>query len=68
MKPNFEAMSKSELRAYVIAHPDDLQAFEVLADRAYANPNPQWHQPEDVDQFAELLERDRMTKSVTDSL
>jgi hypothetical protein len=62
MKPNFQAMSQAELRSYVIAHPDDVEAFEALADRAYANPHPQWHQPQDIGRFAELLERDRATK------
>jgi hypothetical protein len=62
MKPDFQAMSQAELRSYVIAHPDDLQAFETLADRAYANPNPQWYQPQDISRFTELLEQDRSTK------
>jgi hypothetical protein len=63
MKPDFQAMSQAELRSYVIAHPDDVEAFEILADRAYANPNPQWHQPQDISRFTELLEQDRSNKS-----
>jgi hypothetical protein len=63
MKPDFQAMSQSDLRSYVIAHPDDVEAFETLADRAYANPNPQWYQPQDIGRFAELLEQDRSNKS-----
>jgi hypothetical protein len=63
MKPDFQTMSQAELRSYVIAHPDDNEAFETLADRAYANPNPQWYQPQDVGRFIELLEQDRATKS-----
>ncbi|MEH2252924.1 DUF6887 family protein [Nostoc sp.] len=35
-KPNFDAMSKAELRAYVIAHQDDQEAFYGLADRLTA--------------------------------
>lgn len=30
MKPNYEAMSKKELRAYVLAHRDDLEAIRLL--------------------------------------
>jgi hypothetical protein len=30
MKPDFNAMDKSELRAYVIAHPDDRSAFHTF--------------------------------------
>jgi hypothetical protein len=63
MKASFEAMTKAELRAYVIAHPDDIEAFEVLADRAYAHPHPQWYQPQDIERFSELLERERSSKS-----
>ncbi|MDZ7959701.1 MAG: hypothetical protein RMY34_17765 [Aulosira sp. DedQUE10] len=37
-KPNFDAMSKAELRAYVIAHQDDQEAFYALADRLTAKP------------------------------
>ncbi len=61
MQPNFQAMSQAELRSYVIAHPEDVEAFETLADRAYANP--QWYQPQDISKFAELLERSCSKKS-----
>ena len=30
MKPNFEAMSKVELKAYVLKHRDDLEAIRFL--------------------------------------
>ncbi|MDY6939314.1 MAG: hypothetical protein SWY16_16810 [Cyanobacteriota bacterium] len=36
MKPNFETMSKAELRAYAIAHQNDKEAFEALVDRLTA--------------------------------
>ncbi len=63
MKSDFQAMSQAELRAYIIAHPDDIEAFETLADRAYATPNPQWYQPQDIGRFTELVEQDRATKA-----
>jgi hypothetical protein len=59
MKPGFQAMSQAELRSYIITHSEDIEAFETLADRAYANPNPQWYQPQDIGRFPELLEQDR---------
>jgi hypothetical protein len=55
MKPNFEAMSKAELRAYVLAHRDDTEAFHALADRIVANPNLKWYSAEDVDRFPEIF-------------
>jgi hypothetical protein len=33
MNPDFNAMPKGELRAYVIAHPDDRSAFHKFVDR-----------------------------------
>jgi hypothetical protein len=33
MKPNFDLMSIAELRAYLLAHRDDDEAFYKLADR-----------------------------------
>jgi hypothetical protein len=56
MKPNFNLMSKAQLRAYVLEHREDREAFEALSDRIYANPNPQWYQPEDVDRVVELIQ------------
>ncbi len=38
-QPNFDAMSKAELRAYVIAHQDNQEAFYALVDRITANPS-----------------------------
>lgn len=33
MKPDFNTMTKSDLRAYVIANPDDKAAFQAFVDR-----------------------------------
>jgi hypothetical protein len=33
MKPDFEKMSKAELKAYVLAHKNDNEAFYQLVDR-----------------------------------
>ncbi|WP_013321340.1 DUF6887 family protein [Gloeothece verrucosa] len=41
MKPNFEQMSKTELRKYVATHPDDQEAFYALVDRLTAQPSSQ---------------------------
>ena len=34
MKPNFEAMSKAELKAYVLEHREDLEAMSVAVSRS----------------------------------
>ncbi len=33
MKPDFDKMSKAELKAYILAHKDDNDAFYQLVDR-----------------------------------
>lgn len=55
MKPDFNVMTKAELRSYVLTHRDDTDAFKALADRIYANPNPQWYQPEETEKIVDLL-------------
>jgi hypothetical protein len=41
MKPDFSTMTKGELRAYVIAHPDDKTAFYAFVDRFTAEASPE---------------------------
>jgi hypothetical protein len=57
--PNFIAMSKAELRAYVLENRSDQDAFYALADRISADPNLRRLQPgerlEDV--LPEILQR-----------
>lgn len=62
MKPNFEAMSKAELRDYVLEHRNDTEAFHALADRIMANPNIKWYAPEDVDRFPEIFAEHQQKK------
>ena len=39
MKPDFDTMSIAELRAYLLSHRDDDEAFYKLADRLEASSN-----------------------------
>ena len=41
MKPDFDTMSKTELRAYVLAHRNDQEAFFKLVDRFKADSQNQ---------------------------
>lgn len=63
MKPNFEAMSRKELRAYVIKHPDDDEAFYAYVDKSEAEGNwvkmPPLKSIEDLDNYPEFLEKIR---------
>lgn len=40
MKPDFNNMARNDLRAYVIAHPDDKEAFYAFVDRSTADASP----------------------------
>lgn len=67
-KPNFDTMSKAELRAYVINHQDDREAFYALVDRLTAQSNsvvyPASMTPEEIHQSVlEHIEKQR--KSLT---
>ncbi|MBE9052968.1 hypothetical protein IQ243_21590 [Nostocales cyanobacterium LEGE 11386] len=37
-KPNFQAMTKQELRAYVLSHRDDQEAFYALTSKLREEP------------------------------
>ena len=44
MKLDFQRMSKAELKAYVLAHKQDTEAFYALADRLKAdNQDVPWY-------------------------
>ena len=44
MKPDFNTMSKAELKAYVLAHKDDTEAFYIFVDRLKAdNQDSTWY-------------------------
>jgi hypothetical protein len=63
MKPDFTVMTKAELRSYVLTHREDKEAFQTLADRIYASPNPQWYQPEETEKIVELLHHNGSTNN-----
>ena len=61
MKPDFDTMSKTELKAYVLAHRNDDEAFYKYADRLKAaSQNQIWHPcpntPEDWEKTADLIQ------------
>jgi hypothetical protein len=61
MKPDFDNMSKAELRAYIVAHRNDQEAFYKFVDRFKADSNdPGWHPcpktPEDWAKVPELIQ------------
>lgn len=63
MKPNFQAMSKSELRAYVLAHREDNEAFHAYMDQINAEGDrvkfPLLKSLDDLENYPEVLEQFR---------
>lgn len=41
IKPDLTSVTKSELRAYVVAHPEDKDAFRIFVDRFTAEAAPE---------------------------
>ncbi len=41
MKPDFKNMTRADLRAYIITHPDDKEAFYAFVDRFTAEASPE---------------------------
>ncbi|WP_427159228.1 DUF6887 family protein [Aliinostoc sp. HNIBRCY26] len=55
MKPDYSNMTKIELRAYVIAHPDDQAAFHAFVDRFTAEaPSQTFDIPNSNAEFEEV--------------
>ena len=54
MKPDFNNMSKDQLRQYVITHQEDKEAFYIYVDRLKSNPSTQVYSnslsPQEIDQ------------------
>jgi hypothetical protein len=59
MKPNFQSMSKVELRSYVLAHRNDEEAFQFYIDRVAAEEGRVTYPPlqsiDDLENYPELI-------------
>ena len=60
MKPNFTGMTKTDLRAYLVSHPNDQAAFHAFVDRftdeapeTFALPQSQI----EIEQAAKLIQQ-----------
>lgn len=61
--PNFESMTRRELRNYILENRNDDDAFRAYMDRIEALPNKVWHPApksmDDLSNFPQLLEEHR---------
>jgi hypothetical protein len=70
-KPNFQAMSQKDLRAYVLAHRDDQEAFYAYVDKLHAEADwaemPPLQSLEDLENYPEFVERVRSNSEPRDN-
>jgi hypothetical protein len=62
-KPDFAAMDKQQLKAYVLEHREDDEAFYALADRIQAQPGIEITS---MEQLRQLIEEKRSARQQTD--
>lgn len=60
MKPNFQAMTIKELKAYLLERRNDTEAFHTLMDKIKEG-TLDFYSIADVNRFPELLEKYRET-------
>jgi hypothetical protein len=58
-KPNFAAMSKTELKRYLLEHRNDTEAFHALMDKINAEPNPKFYTIDEIGKLQKLIEAKR---------
>jgi hypothetical protein len=63
-KPNFLAMTKPELRAYVLEHRDDAEAFSALANKLREEPGIEITS---MEQLHQLIEAKRDKADIRDA-
>ena len=60
-KPNFQEMNRQELRAYVLAHRDDEEAFSAYMDQLHKDPRREVQPPlnsvDDLTNYPDFLQR-----------
>lgn len=55
MKPDFQAMSRAELRAYILEHRDDREAFHAYMDKLATEPVLAVHSLSDTEPLASVI-------------
>jgi hypothetical protein len=63
-KPNFAAMSKTELKRYLLEHRNDKEAFHALMDKINAEPNPKFYSIDEIGKLQKLIEEKRTRENL----
>ena len=57
MKANFEDMTRKELKAYVLAHRDDVEALRSLFSRRSPDETATWYSSDSLDEIEGILKQ-----------
>jgi hypothetical protein len=70
-KPDFQAMSRKDLHAYVLAHREDQEAFYAYVDRSHAEATwiemPPLESVEDLENHPEFIDYLRRSRKPRDN-
>jgi hypothetical protein len=63
-KPKFAAMSKIELKCYLLENCNDTEAFHALMDKINAEPNPKFYTIDEIGELEKLIEAKRTRENL----
>ncbi|MCC5615400.1 hypothetical protein LC605_09995 [Nostoc sp. CHAB 5836] len=63
-KPKFAAMSKTELKGYLLENRNDTEAFHALMDKINAEPNPKFYTIDEIGELEKLIEAKRTRENL----
>lgn len=66
MQPDFRSMNHAELRAYLLEHRNDTEAFHALMDLLMADPDPKYYSIDELHLLPQLIEERRKFKENLD--
>ncbi|MBW4597599.1 MAG: hypothetical protein KME46_33045 [Brasilonema angustatum HA4187-MV1] len=61
-RPNFSAMSKSELKRYLLDNRNDTEAFHALMDKINSEPDQRFYTVDEANLLQDLIEAKRHSK------
>jgi hypothetical protein len=66
MRSELETMTKTELRAYIVAHPNDTEAFHLWVDRATVDAPAKWYPAPQTEE--DVLEMGRILREKVEEI
>ncbi len=64
MKPNFETMTRQELKAYVLIHREDVEALNVLMSRRSPDEQATWYNFTDNKEVTQAILQQKINQEI----